>query len=134
MDMPKPIGAKYGSFKPEELDKLPRYGGLVKFIIDTNTGIAYYVINPGGVNHVDAVVEYISNSIGKRLTRNDLTTENAGHMVGAVIEVSSLRYIIGHSSVETEVEHTRKQQGEAEAVVIKIRDRFKLCIAAKRAA
>lgn len=111
--MPTPLGGYYGSFEPEELDKLERFANCVKLIIDTRrvkvkrniTGLrkandvyvkfgkakAFYVRFPADVNHIDAVAEYISRTKHRKISRDDLNTDNASHVVGAIINMEDLK-------------------------------------------
>ncbi len=121
--MAKLLGKFYGSFEPEELSGLDNLDNWVKLIIDTKTGIAYYIPSPHKVNHIDAASEYL------RIPVNKMNTANAGHIVGANIETTELVYIVGKSSVETspqKIKHTLKQIAIAESVVKKIIRKYKI--------
>lgn len=115
--MAKPIGKFYGSFESKELQEIDNDDGWVKLIIDTKTGIAYYVPSPSKINHIDAASEYLG------IPAKKMNTENASHVVGAAIHNTEFTYIIGRSSVETgpqRIKHTPRQKAIAESVVKKI--------------
>lgn len=119
----KPLGKYFGKFEPKELNKMDNTEGFVKFIIDTKTGIAFYVINPKKTYHITAASEHLGIKI------DNMNTFNSGHIVGAIIQLSDCVYLVGKSSVETSeqhIKHTPKQLAIAEAVVKKIIKKFKL--------